>query len=132
MLLADVVDLADMRVMNARGGLRFPLEPLPSDVRRVGARDDLNRDGTIELIVVRLVDHTHPALSEQADDAIAPDPVWKGHRPPEYSRREEAAGPERELGLRRGSRAGWRCAVGGRSWTTSVRPVDRHFATRRE
>ena len=40
-------------------------------VLRVLGRDDLERDGPVELFVGRAIDHAHPAALQQALDAVA-------------------------------------------------------------
>ena len=69
--LADVVDRADVRVVEGRGGLRLPREPRAD--RRIGEpvpANELERDRSLEAHVGRAEDFAHSALPERAVDAV--------------------------------------------------------------
>ena len=69
--LADLVDGADVRVIEDRGRTRLMGEPLPGlGVVNELRGQELEGDGAPELEVVRFVDDTHPAASDLADDAV--------------------------------------------------------------
>ncbi len=74
LVLAQVVDDDDVRVVEAGAGLGFPVE---SGLQLVGdlrfARDHLERDEPIEDRVVGLVDGAHPAAADALDDPVLPD-----------------------------------------------------------
>jgi len=89
-VLADLVDLNDVGVLQAGDGLGLGAEA--GQVRRAGMaarQDHLQRDDAIQLEVPRLVDDTHAALAELAQDLVA------GH----LARRATAA---RDAGRRQG------------------------------
>ena len=72
LLLAPVVDRDDGGVVQAGGRLGLEAEAL--DERRVArelGEQHLERDGTVELAVVREVDVGHAAASDLADDLVA-------------------------------------------------------------
>jgi hypothetical protein len=71
MLVVYLVDGADVRVIQGRRGLRLTLEAGQS-LRILGniVREELQSDKTVELYVLGLVHHTHPAAAEFFDDAI--------------------------------------------------------------
>ena len=69
--LADVVDRANVRVIEGRGGLRLPREPRAD--RRIGEpvpANELERDRSLEAHVGRAKDFAHSALPERTVDAI--------------------------------------------------------------
>ena len=74
--LADVVDADDVPVRDLAGEQQLALEP-PLDLLRGGRvrhglrADDLDRDRDFQLLVPRLVDRSHAAGPEQADDVVA-------------------------------------------------------------
>ncbi len=70
-LLADVMERADVRMVQAGGRLGFPLEPLAQigivgDVRQ----EHLDGDGTIQAGVERLVDLPHASSAELGLDLV--------------------------------------------------------------
>ena len=74
-LVADVVQRADVGVGKRRDGLRFPLEPLTTlgaggEVRR----QDFYRDRAIEPRVARLVHLAHAARADRGDDLVRAEP----------------------------------------------------------
>ena len=71
-ILAAAVDGDDVRVLERCREPSLRLEP-PHRVRvlRVLGRDDLQRDGPVEVLVGRAVDDAHPAAIDHAVDAIA-------------------------------------------------------------
>ena len=72
-LAADVVDGADVGVVQARDGLGFALETRPSFlVARQLLGQDLDRDVSLEASVPRFVDLTHAAGPDGLDDLVRP------------------------------------------------------------
>ena len=72
--VAEVVDDEDVRMIERRGGSRLGVEPAQTigvggDLRR----QQLQRDRTIELRIVRAIDLAHAAGADPRDDAIAAD-----------------------------------------------------------
>src|SRR5450759_2129671 len=70
-LLVNVVDGADVGMVQRRGGASFPpqaLQRMPVVSQIVGKK--LEGDETAETCVLGLVDHTHPAAAELFDDSI--------------------------------------------------------------
>ena len=70
-MLFDVVDRADVRMVQRGGRARLAAEP----VERLGVAGDvlrqkLERDGPAEPGVFGLVDDTHPAVAEFGHDAV--------------------------------------------------------------
>ena len=79
-VLADLVDLDDVRMLERCHGLRFDEEPGQCIGAGVAPREHhLQGDEPVELLLPRLVDHPHPAAAELAEDFVAAD---MGHRPP--------------------------------------------------
>ena len=71
-ILAAAVDRNDVRVLERCREPSLRLEaPHGIGVLRVLGRDDLERDGPVEVLVGRSIDDTHPAAIEHALDAIA-------------------------------------------------------------
>ena len=75
-LVADLVDSANVRVVEARNRLHLASKPLARDLafEELGA-DHLQRDDTPGLLVLPTVDRAHPALSEFFEDPIGSDMV---------------------------------------------------------
>ncbi len=75
-LVAHVVERADVRVRQLGDGLRLPLEPLP-DLGALGEtrRQHLDRDRPLEPRVSRFVDLPHPASSQWRDDLVRTEPT---------------------------------------------------------
>jgi hypothetical protein len=73
-LLADVVDGADVRVVQGGRGTRLPFEP-PEGVRvaRDGFWQKLERHESAQASVFGLVHHAHPAAARLLDDAVVRD-----------------------------------------------------------
>jgi hypothetical protein len=80
-LMTDVVQRADMRVVETRDRLRFQFKPLlHCRVRRDMLRQDLDGDGAIETSVLRLVDLPHAAGAKRGEDLIRSDAcAWRQH-----------------------------------------------------
>src|SRR5262249_36548646 len=70
-LVADVVERADVRVRELRDRLRFPLEPL-ARLGRGGEvlRQDLDRDGSFQTSIPRLVDLPHAPRADRGNQFI--------------------------------------------------------------
>ena len=72
--LVDLVDRADVGMVQRRGRLRLDLEAaLGVLVLRAFSRKELQRDRSLELGVLGKVDHAHSAAAERVDDAIVRD-----------------------------------------------------------
>jgi hypothetical protein len=73
-LLADVIDGADVRMVQSGSSLRFALEAAER-LRVFGhvIRQELERDKTVQPRVFTLVDDTHPAAAQLFDDAVVRD-----------------------------------------------------------
>src|SRR4029453_11499841 len=72
--LADVVDRADRRVIEGRGGSGLALEPFERQlIRRRVDGQELEREGAAEPRVLGLVNHTHAARTDLLDDTIVGD-----------------------------------------------------------
>ena len=90
-VFADVEDRDDVRMRQARGGLRLPIEPRP-DVGIVFdiGHQDFEGDVPAHRFVARAVDDAHPAAADPFDDVISADPFRRsgsgelvsGHRHP--------------------------------------------------
>ncbi len=74
-LTADVVERADVRVVQPRHGARFALEPLPAVglCRRRGWQH-LDGDGASDARVQRAVDVAHASLAEEDADLVGTEP----------------------------------------------------------
>jgi hypothetical protein len=69
--LVNLVDGADVRVVQSRGSFSFPLETAEClFVVREIVWEKLERDLTTELQVLGLVDDTHPATAQFLEDAV--------------------------------------------------------------
>ena len=73
-LLPDLMNRADIRMVESRGCLRLPLETS----QRLGVSGDLVRqelqgDKTMQSGVLGLVHHTHAAATELLDDSVVRD-----------------------------------------------------------
>ena len=70
----DVVNRADVRVVESGGGARFSLEPLQRlAVFRKFFRQKLQRDQPAEFCVLGLIDHAHAAAAEFVHDVVVGD-----------------------------------------------------------
>ena len=91
-LLTDVVDGADMRVVQNRGGPRLALEALQGlPILDQALGKELERHRAAEAGVFRLVHHAHAASAETVRDAIVGDGFADqeraaGHQPPATGR----------------------------------------------
>ena len=72
-VLADLVDLAHVRVVDAGRGARLAPEALAG--RLVGLGDRLDRDRAAEALVLGREDDAHAALPEPVEDAVAAEPL---------------------------------------------------------
>ena len=78
-MLLDSVNSADVGVIESGSCLRFPLESFQVlAVLREFFRQELQRDGALELGVLGLVDHTHAAAAQLLQNAIV------GNRLPDH------------------------------------------------
>ena len=70
-LFADVVNRADVGVIQCRCGLRLALES-GQRLRVAGnlLRQELQRDKAVKARVLRFVDHAHTTAAEFLDDAV--------------------------------------------------------------
>ncbi len=81
-LAPDVVQRADVRMVERRHRARFALEPLaPLHIVRQRSRQYLDGDGSIEARVARFVDLAHPARAERREDLVRSEaqPWLEGH-----------------------------------------------------
>ncbi len=72
LVLADLVDLADVGVVHAGGGAGLAPEAAPRRVV-VAARDHLQRDRPFEPLVARRIDDAHAALAQLVRDRVVSD-----------------------------------------------------------
>jgi hypothetical protein len=87
-LRGDVVGAADVRVRDAAGDTDFLAKAVELGAARVDAgREEFERDGLVELEVVRAVDLAHAALAQEADDAVARAEASAGSKRPVPGRR---------------------------------------------
>jgi hypothetical protein len=71
-ILADVVELANVGMIDAGRGARFAPETTAGGGIRLAA-DHLDGDAPTEAVVVRGVHHSHPALAQTLEQAEVPD-----------------------------------------------------------
>ena len=76
-ILADVVDLADVRMIDARGRARLPPQSLPGRLVLSETQNHLQRDGALQALVVGLVDDPHPAGAQLSGDPVVRDSRWR-------------------------------------------------------
>jgi hypothetical protein len=87
-LVTDVEERADVRVVQGRDRLRLAIEPgAELLVRREAGRQDLDRDVALEAGVAPLPDLPHPTGAQGRGDLVRPEPcAWLDcHGYPEYS-----------------------------------------------
>src|SRR5208337_1334249 len=73
-LLADVIDGADIWMIEGRCGLRFALKASESlGVAGNVFRQEFQRDKTLQASVFRFIDNSHAATAEFFDDAVVRD-----------------------------------------------------------
>ena len=116
---AEVGDVDDVRVPDARRGARLAPEPLDQVLlARVGRVQDLDRDALADLDVLAGVDGPHAALADLAQDAVAvlDDPPGEVVRPGAATPPDASATVDAES-LTTGSSAGRRqtCVAGSTS-----------------
>ena len=75
LVLADLVDLADVGMADAGGRPRLAPEPLARALVARHRRQHLHRHRTPEPFVVRRIHHAHAALAQLAGDRIVPQPA---------------------------------------------------------
>ncbi len=76
--VARVVDLRDPGVPQASEHIHLLLEATQQGPRERTGADDLHRDGTVGKRLRRLVHAPHPALAQQAQDAVRADTLGQG------------------------------------------------------
>src|SRR5215472_3802307 len=70
-MLADLVNRADVRVVERRGGAAFALKAFEClRVRGNAVGQELEDDVPAELCVFSLVDYTHPSAAELFEDTV--------------------------------------------------------------
>ena len=70
-LIVNLVDGADIGVVQGGSGLRFPLKAAKSlGIFGDLVRKELQGNKAVQLYIFRLIDHAHPATAESLDDAI--------------------------------------------------------------
>jgi hypothetical protein len=72
-VLADLVELAHVRMVDARRGPSLAPEPLPRRFVAAQRRHRLQSDHALQPLVARRVHGAHPALAELARDCVVPD-----------------------------------------------------------
>src|SRR5262245_51513602 len=73
-VLGNVVDRDDARVIEGRGALRLLSEPQAAPrVANLVGRKNLDRDETIEVRVARLIDDTHAPFAKLFEDLEMPE-----------------------------------------------------------
>ena len=84
--LVDLVDRADIGMVQRRRGLRLAQEALAVLARaRDVLREELQRDDALETGVLGLVDDAHPAFAEGLEDPVAGDrPRFHARADPPY------------------------------------------------
>ena len=97
-LLADLIELADVRVVDPRGGPGFAPETLACRLVAGQRRHRLQRDGALQPLVARRVDDTHPACPQLAGDRVVP------YASGQALGRRSARDPRRGMGRQRGAR----------------------------
>jgi hypothetical protein len=70
---AGLIDLSDARMVETAESLRLQLEPAQQFAVGPCGLDDLERDLAAGLVLLSLVDRTHSALAEQANNAVVAD-----------------------------------------------------------
>jgi hypothetical protein len=94
-IFANLVELADVGVVDARRGARFTPES-PAGHFIIGERrHHLHSDSALESLVTGCVHHSHPALSQLAVDRVMPDSSGR------FGPRRGAGERWREIGIRR-------------------------------
>src|SRR4029077_14690179 len=72
-LLAEVVELANVGVAEVRDGARFALKTVTRRrLSRELRRKNLDSDRTIETLVDRAINLAHPACADRRDDLVRP------------------------------------------------------------
>ena len=74
-VFADLVELADVRMADARGGARLAQEARLRGLVVFGQRHDLHGDRALQPVVARRVDDAHPAFADLAQHRVAADPL---------------------------------------------------------
>jgi hypothetical protein len=86
LVLVDVVDGADVRVIQGGRGPGFTPEPFEGDlVAKELLGQELQCDGSVETGVLGLVDDTHASATELLEDAVVGDGL-ADHRSPQFYR----------------------------------------------
>ena len=74
LVLVDVVDGADVGVVECGGGLGLPPEPLEGDpIAEELLGQELQRNGSVEAGVLGLVDDTHASAAKLLEDPVVGD-----------------------------------------------------------
>ena len=80
--VADVIERADVWVIERRDGARLPLEALASlRARGEGGVEHFDRDGSVKPRIAGAIDLGHPSRADEREDFIRakPHPVCQGH-----------------------------------------------------
>jgi len=78
-VFANLVDLTDGRVIDARSGPGLPPETRSRIAVVAAGSQHLDGHGPVETIVVGEIDHTHAAFTQALDDAVASEGGRFGH-----------------------------------------------------
>src|SRR5262249_32900849 len=74
-LMTDIEERADVRMVEARDDARFAFEALPHFfAQRQVAGKDFDRDGPVEAGVARAVDLAHASGTEEVEDFVSSEP----------------------------------------------------------
>ena len=76
-VFADLVDLADVRMIDTGRRARFPPEPFARRLIAAHRQHRLERDDTLQPFVARCIDDAHPAFAELASNGVVPNPRWQ-------------------------------------------------------
>ena len=79
-VFADVVDGDDVGMTQAAGRGGFAGETIAKLRRVVAGPEQLDGDVTADARIARAIERTHPALTDQVDDLVAPEGSWNLHR----------------------------------------------------
>src|SRR5207244_5482426 len=71
--VAELVELADGGMVDARGGPRLALQPFAGRRVRDPGTQRLDRDGPVEAVIVRGIHDAHSPFAEEPGDPVASD-----------------------------------------------------------
>ena len=74
-MFADLIELADIRMIDAGCGASFAPEALSRHLIVWGITDDFERDRPVQPFILGGIHDSHPTLAKLANDSIVPNPV---------------------------------------------------------